>query len=132
MEPPINHAAFIAMLSEQLPEVAAEIDDCSAGLLHPEMATVARCTVAAAKSGAWEAVRRHLAFVEQVLRSADDDAENAVYLSFVEKLPVWDGDDCSPELEAMLPDGLAQVLWEMKGNEFAWPPIPRPGGQRDV
>ena len=43
----IDRERFIALLNEQFPEVAAKIDDISAGLLHLEMATFSRETQAA-------------------------------------------------------------------------------------
>jgi hypothetical protein len=36
----IDHPRFIALLKERFPEVAATIDACAQGLLHPEMATL--------------------------------------------------------------------------------------------
>ena len=123
----IDHAAFVGLLAAELPEVAAEIDEYSRGLLHCEVATVARCTAAAARAGDWATVRRHLAFVDRVNRAAAPDVDNAVYVSYMECLPVWGEPDDRPELRALLPIGLAGVLWDMEGREFDWPPVPRPG-----
>ena len=122
----IDHAAFVALLATELPDVAAEIDEYSHGLLHCEMATVARCTTAAACAGDWAAVRRHLAFVDRVHRAADPDVDNAVYVSYMECLPLWGVEGDPPELRGLLPVGLAGVLWDMERREFAWPPEPRP------
>ncbi|QEL14106.1 DUF7674 family protein [Limnoglobus roseus] len=123
----IDHPAFVALLATELREVAVEIDEYSLGLLHCEMATVARCTAAAVEAGDWETVRRHLAFVDRVLRGATPDVANAVYVSYLEHLPLSGDVDDVPKLRALLPVGLAAALWDMEGREFEWPPIPRSG-----
>ena len=82
--------------------------------------------MAAARAGDWATVRRHLAFVERVHRAADPDVDNAVYVSYMECLPLWGEPDDPSELRELLPVGLAGVLWDMEGRQFEWPPVPRP------
>ena len=122
----IDHGSFVALLTQELPEVAVEVDKYSRGLLHCEMATVARCTVAAAEAGDWATVRRHYEFVERVHRAATPDVDNAVYASYMEYLPLWGEESDPPQVRTLLPVGLAGVLWDMEGREFDWPPVPRP------
>lgn len=123
---PIDHARFVALLAAELPEVAAQINQYTRGLLHMEMSTLGLCTRAAAEGGDWGTVRRHLAFVERVHAGATPEVDNAVYASFMELLPLWGEETDPPELRTLLPVGLAGVLWDMEGREFDWPPVPRP------
>ena len=106
----IDHAKFIAMLTERFPEIAALIDDCSEGLLHLEMATLARATQVAIDSNDKEAVRRHFVFVDDVFQDAASDVENAVNVSYLENL--WFEDrNASREL---LPPRLNKALAELE------------------
>ena len=82
----IDHAKFVALLSEQFPAVVASIDDCSQGLLHLEMATLARATQAAIDSADRDTVRQHFVFIDAVFREATSDVKNAVYVSYLENL----------------------------------------------
>jgi hypothetical protein len=82
----INRDRFIALLTERFPYVAAAIDDCSRGLLHLEMATLARATQAAVDTQDRDTVRRHFQFIDEVLRQADPYVENAVNVSYLENI----------------------------------------------
>jgi hypothetical protein len=82
----IDHAQFIALLRQRFPEVAAAIDDCSAGLLHPEMGTLGRATIDAIREGDVKAVKEHFAFVDEVYRDANAAVENAVNVSYLEHI----------------------------------------------
>jgi hypothetical protein len=82
----VDRNRFIALLTERFPEIAAEIDDCSKGLLHLEMATLGRATQAAIDSQDEEVVRRHFRFIDEVFRDASPDVENAVNVSYLEHL----------------------------------------------
>lgn len=80
----IGHSRFIELLTERFPEVAADIDDCSRGLLYLEMGTLCRAAQAAIDAGDKDAVRRHFQFVDELLRDAAPEMENAVYVAYLE------------------------------------------------
>lgn len=80
----IDHAAFVKLLTERFPQVATDIDDISEGLLHLEMATLARATEAAIKTGDFATVGAHVQFVDDIFRAAAPDVENVVYVSYLE------------------------------------------------
>jgi hypothetical protein len=80
----VDHAAFIALLKDQFPEVAADIDECSAGLLHLEMGTLARATQAAISAEDVPLVRKHFKFIDEVYRQSTPEVENAVNVSYLE------------------------------------------------
>jgi len=82
----IDRERFIALLTEQFPEVAEDINNCSRGLLHLEMATFGRATQAAIDARDTETVKRHFRFIDEVLRDAAPDVENAVNISYLENL----------------------------------------------
>jgi hypothetical protein len=82
----IDHPRFFAMMAERFPEVAADVDDCSQGLLHLEMATLARATQEAIYNQDRATIFRHFQFVDEVFRDAAPDVENAVNVSYLENL----------------------------------------------
>ncbi len=122
----IDRAAFVARLAQELPEVDARIDEGVRGLLHFEMSSLASATCAALEARDWPTVRRYLTFVDRIHARAAPDVDNAVYVSFMEHLPLWGDEADPPELRELLPVGLAGILWDMEGREFEWPPTPRP------
>jgi hypothetical protein len=110
----IDRERFLLMLTERFPEVDAEIDDCSRGLLHLEMGTFARATQAAIDTQDKETVRRHFQFIEEVFRDATPDVENAVNVSYLEHLR-FDGRKAgSTGARELLPPSLRQALVELE------------------
>ena len=82
----IDHPQFIALLQQKFPDIATAIDDCSAGLLHREMATLGRATIEAIREGDAETIKEHFSFVDEVYRDADAAVENAVNVSYLEHI----------------------------------------------
>lgn len=80
----IDHAAFVELLADQFPQIAAEIDDVSEGLLHLEMATLARATEAVIHAEDFSTVAAHIKFIDGIFRAAAPDVENAVCVSYLE------------------------------------------------
>jgi len=86
MSEQIDRDRFVALLAERFPNVAAAINDCSQGLLHLEMATLARATQAAIDDQDHDTVRRHFHFIDEIFQQAASDVENAVNVSYLENL----------------------------------------------
>jgi hypothetical protein len=106
----IDQARFIALLAERFPAVAAAIDSCAKGLLHLEMANLARATQAAIDCGDRDGVRQYFAFIDEVFRQAAPDVENAVHVSYLENLR-FDGRKAGPSRAAdLLTPRLRQAL----------------------
>jgi hypothetical protein len=82
----VDREAFIVMLTERYPAVAADIDECAQGLLHLEMGTFARATQAAISDENTAAVREHFRFIGEVYRRATPEVKNAVHVSYLECL----------------------------------------------
>lgn len=93
----VDHTRFVAMLTERFPEVAASIDDCAEGLLHLEMAALARATQAAIDRQNKDTLIQHFQFVDEVIRHAAPEVENAVNVSYLENLR-FDGAAAAREL----------------------------------
>jgi hypothetical protein len=110
----INHPRFIALLTEQFPEVVAAIDDCSRGLLHLEMSTLARATQAAIDKQDKATVLRHFRFVDEVFRCVTSEVENAVNVSYLENLR-FEGRKAAPtKARELLTPRLSHALIELE------------------
>ena len=114
MTEPIDHPRFIALLTDRFPEVAASIDECSQGLLHPEMGTLARATQAAIEERDKATVVRHFQFIDEVFRDAAPDVENAVNVSYLENLRFDSAAAASMKARELLPPRLRQALTELE------------------
>jgi hypothetical protein len=110
----IDHAAFDQLLSVEFPEVASELDAEDRALLHIEMAAVARSTSQAIEAGDAAEVTRHLSVMEKVLTSAASDVENAVYVSYIENVFLWDQRPAFVAVRERLPPRLARGLFELE------------------
>lgn len=86
MTPLFDRDEFIKQLAARFPEVASDVDDCSEGLLHLEMATFARATQAAINDGDTDLVKRYFTFADEIYSGATPDVENAVNVSYLENL----------------------------------------------
>jgi len=77
-----NASTSEALLSE-FPELRDELTD-NAGLLHLQLAVLARHTQDAIAAGDLATVRRDFMFVDRVLAAADKFVRNAVHVSYLE------------------------------------------------
>ncbi len=110
----IDRERFILLLTERFPDVAATIDDYSRGLLHLEMATLARATQGAIDGGDRDTVRKYFAFVDEVFRDAAPDVANAVNVSYLEHLR-FDGRKAgATKARELLTPRLRQALLELE------------------
>ena len=82
----VDRNAFVAMLAERYPAVAADIDESMWGLLHLEMGQLARAAQAAISDEDPAAVREHFRFIDEVYRRATPEVKNAVHVSYLECL----------------------------------------------
>ena len=106
----VDREAFIIMLTERYPAVAAEIDECARGLLHLEMGALARAAQSAISDENTAAEREHFRFIGEIYGRATPEVKNAVHVSYLECLG-FDGkhgkrikarEMLSPELQAGL------------------------------
>ncbi|WP_456093845.1 DUF7674 family protein [Paludisphaera rhizosphaerae] len=137
----VDREAFIAMLTERYPAVAADIDECARGLLHLEMGMLARAAQSAISDEDTASVKKHFRFIGEVYRRATPEMKNAVHVSYLERLS-FDGkhgkrikarEMLSPELRAGL-SGLeaynAELLGRREGTSIQPPSKPARRGKR--
>ncbi len=82
----VDREAFLAMLTERYPAVAADIDECARGLLYLEMGTLARAAQAAISEEDTASVREHFRFIGEIYRRAAPEVKNAIHVSYLERL----------------------------------------------
>jgi hypothetical protein len=82
----IDREAFIVMLTERYPAVAADIDECARGLLHLEMGTLARAVQVAISDEDTAAIKEHFRFIGEIYHRATPEVKNAVHVSYLECL----------------------------------------------
>ncbi len=106
----IDREAFIVMLNERYPAVAADIDECARGLPHLEMGTLARAVQVAISDEDTAAIKEHFRFIGEIYHRATPEVKNAIHVSYLEHLS-FDGkhgkrikarEMLSPELQAAL------------------------------
>lgn len=110
----IDHDRFLVLLTERFPEIATTIDDCFKGLLHLEMAALARATQTAIDNQDRDTVRRHFRFIDEVLPQATSDVENAIHVSYLENLR-FEGRKAGPtKARQLLTPRLQQALGNLE------------------
>ena len=82
----VDRDAFVAMLAERYPSIAADIDESMSGLLHLEMGQLARAAQVAISDEDTVAVREHFRFIDEVYRRSTPEVKNAVHVSYLERL----------------------------------------------
>lgn len=112
----IDHQRFISLVGEHFLDIAASIDDCRRGLLHPEMGAFAHATRAAIDAQDHETVLRHFRFIDEVFRNAAPDVENAVYVSYLENLRFEGHNAELMKARALLTPGLRQALSDLEAH----------------
>jgi hypothetical protein len=105
---------FVRLLSVRFPEVAAEIGDTERGLLHLEMAALARATCPAIDVSDFERVQDHFGFVDELLSDADPALANAVYVSYLENVFLGQTDPRFVLAQTMLSQCLQTALTDLK------------------
>jgi hypothetical protein len=105
---------FERLLAERFPAIAAEIDDVERGLLHLEMAVLARATCRAVDRGDSQQVEDHICFVDELLSDAGPDLENAIYVSYLENVFLGSEDPRYLMARTMLSSRLQTALTELE------------------
>jgi hypothetical protein len=112
----IDHAAFDRLVSSQLPDVAADIDLLDRSRLHLEMAAVARATGDAIARGDMATATAHLRLMDHVLSKAAPEVENAITVSYLESVFLWEERPEFLRARKELPARLAQALLELEAR----------------
>ena len=106
---------FYRELRQGFPELLAELDDgISTGLLHLEMAELARFAQDAIAGRDRETISRCFAFAARALETGTPAIQNAVAVSFLEHT-VMDADSAAArDAEAVLPPSLQNELGALR------------------
>jgi hypothetical protein len=116
MPTPIDRELFLLALTERFPEIAAQISDIEAGLLHPEMSVVSTATRNAIEVGDWQAVATHFEFVGEVFAGGNEAVRNAVYVSYLENVLLGETATQFSFARAMLPPVLGEAMVELEAH----------------
>lgn len=82
----MNREQFLEKLKTQFPDGYSYVDEIDEGLLHCEMSSFRRWVEdELSKSGEWNC-ERAFKFIEECLKVANPDLENAIEVSFIEDL----------------------------------------------
>ena len=109
-----DRRTFERLLAQRFPAIAAEIGDLERGLLHLEMAVLARATRRTLDLGDTEETQAHLCFVDELWSNAGPDLLNAIYVSYLENVFLGSEDPRYVTARAMLSDRLRSALVEIE------------------
>ena len=109
-----DRSDFERLLSERFPSIAAEVNDVERGLLHLEMAVLARATCRAVDVGDSHQIQAHIGFVDELLSDAGPDLENAIYVSYLENVFLSSKDPRYMSARAMLSKRLETALAKLE------------------
>lgn len=110
---PVDREKFLRLLGEQFPKIHAELDPDYLDLIHLVMADVARETSEAIRKQDWDQVRSHFAFMERVLVVADSDVKNAIIVSYLENILLFEEGADHLHAKSLLPRNLKKSFAEL-------------------
>jgi hypothetical protein len=113
-EPVQDCSDFHRLLAVRFPEIISEIDEVEQGLLHLEMAALARATSRSIEIGDLPQVHKHIGFVDELLLNGGSDIQNAVYVSYLENVFIGSDDPRYLRARTMLTNGLERALSELE------------------
>lgn len=109
----IDHATFMVMLSEQFPEVVADIDESSRGLLHCEMGSFAGMTEKAIDREEFGRAHQYFQFIDEVRKKAHPEVENAIDVSYIEYLAFSEVTERRRQALKSMPLAMREILLEI-------------------
>jgi hypothetical protein len=106
---------FYEKLRQRFPKIAESIDDISQDLVHLEVADFGHATEQAIATGQTDAVREHLAFLEELFAIADPELDNALTVSYLEHVFLFsDQPELSAAVAPLLGSRSTKALAELK------------------
>jgi hypothetical protein len=105
---------FIEGIKKSFPESLAEMYDLEDELLHMDMANFARTTEKAILENNTELIEAHFNFIGELFSRANPDLENAIYVSYLENVLLFQEDSKYIEARKLLPSNLAKALKELE------------------
>ena len=114
IRPEISQEEFLRHLIEQFPALKSEVeDDDYQGLIHLQVACLARYANTCVAAGKIDEVSRILDFYHQMVEKVDTSTENALYVSFLEHLEL-DADNNAKEAKKLLKPKYLNIYQELR------------------
>ena len=95
-------------------ESLKEMQDIDKELLHIDMGDFARTTVKAISDDNTELVKAHFGFIGELFSTANPDLKNAIYVSYLENVFLFDTKARVLAARKALPENLANALIELE------------------
>lgn len=122
-----NHARFIGLLLETIPEVRAAVEEREG--IYCRMSAFVDFVNEAIRAGDWATVRKSYAFVDRILGSKPDrDVLNAICVGFIEHLDFTGRHGNGPAAKKLLPP---RLLTEWKSLEAHWKEYAEKAGKQE-
>lgn len=108
---PVNgRSRFASHLALYFPEAAARIDESDFGILHLEVGALKLETRDAINRRNWDVLRKHFAFVSEVMQEAGPDLRDAIKVSYLGSLFYGEISLNYAKARSLLPRNLAAAL----------------------
>jgi hypothetical protein len=108
--PVAGNSRFSDYLAVHFPEVAATIDETDFGRLHLEVSALKMATHNAIQKRDWPTVRRHFAFIDNVLEAAGTELHDAIGVSYLVNLFYNETSIDFAKARTLMPKRLAAAL----------------------
>jgi hypothetical protein len=108
--PVAGSSSFTNDLTRHFPEVAATIEDTDSGRLHLEVSALKMATHDAIQKRDWPTVRKHFAFIDNILEAADTELHDAIGISYLVNLFYNETSINFAKARTLMPKRLAAAL----------------------
>ncbi|MDQ3754302.1 MAG: hypothetical protein M3371_06170 [Acidobacteriota bacterium] len=108
----INEAKFLELALAEFPSLAEEFAE-EEGLFHLQVAALSRFTQAAIERNDRATLQRCYSLLEEMVKSATFEVQNAIYVSFLENLN-FETSSFGAEARRLLPPALSKMLVELE------------------
>lgn len=116
VKPLLSQEDFLRSLVEQFPELAHEVlDEEYVGLIHLQMGCVARYANALIQQSKFDTLERLFNFFHNTVEKVDSSTENALYVSFLERIEMNEDSAKSREAQKLLQPEYLRVWRELQG-----------------
>lgn len=110
----MNEAKFLALALAEFPSLGEEFAE-EEGSLHLQMAAFSHLAQAAIERNDLATLKLCYSLLEEAVKSATLDVENAIYVSFLENLD-FEGSPYGAEAKRLLPPLLSKMLAELEAH----------------
>jgi len=116
-QPSVGRTDFIKLLTLNLPEVAARIEEDDFGIIHLEIGALKSATKYSITMSDFRTVRRHLLFIADIFERADTVLREAICISYLDALFLDENFPAYLEARSMLSRPMETAL---RRSELHW------------